>query len=639
MSHDDIMSPPSIAAVLKALAARVWIVVPQSDGSFAVLTAQRDDTRPAEPTPNPLPGSLDRFRPELAAAVAGTVARWEGWLPNENGRYLEYMFLPPDSGSNHIPVISRDLTTSKRREQEFAERIEALSATQASTAAVVASSLDCIVIVDADGRVLEFNPAAEATFGYARADAIGQPIAELIVPHSMREHHRRGMERYQRTGVPHVLNRRVELEAMRADGSLFPVELSIVELKEARGRCFAAHLRDLTLAKAAQREIERQRLQLHQTEKLGMMASLLGGVAHELNNPMAILLAQATLLQSRAETDDARTRAGKIHSAAERAARIVKSFLTMARDRPSERSPTDIHQVIETAIDMTAYARRGAGIDLLVERAPDLGLVVADPHLLAQVFTTLLVNATQTLSDRPGTRKVRIATAHASGSVTIELDHNGPGLAEDSDGLPDAVPVSRAGSWNGLSVCRDIVQSHGGTLTIGTLDDGKTRFTIALPAAAAAAPDRPVETAADASLSILIVDDERDVADALADMLQIIGHRTMVTDNAADALTRAGDRSVDVIFADLRMPVISGLELYRHVVERRPEIQGRFVLVTGDTVGAFDAMREGAPGAQLLVLEKPFSSRDVRAVLGRARQLDGPAASDRNAADGGATWL
>jgi PAS domain S-box-containing protein len=124
---------------------------------------------------------------------------------------------------------------------------------QARYAAILAASLDAIVVMDHEGRFLEFNPAAEAIFGYRREDVIGQPIADFIVPHHLRERHRQGMARYLATGTGPVVNQRLELPALRANGEEFPVEIAIVPVKGDGPPVFIGFIRDITETKNAER--------------------------------------------------------------------------------------------------------------------------------------------------------------------------------------------------------------------------------------------------------------------------------------------------------------------------------------------------------------------------------------------------
>ncbi|MGH2743245.1 MAG: sensor domain-containing diguanylate cyclase, partial [Thermoleophilaceae bacterium] len=123
------------------------------------------------------------------------------------------------------------------------------------TRSILDAALDCIVVMAADGRVVEWNPAAEQTFGYAREEAIGRELAELIVPPDMREAHRRGLARYRATGSARVLGRRLELEAVRADGSVLPVELTITRL-DRRPPLFVGYLRDITQRRRSAEAVE-----------------------------------------------------------------------------------------------------------------------------------------------------------------------------------------------------------------------------------------------------------------------------------------------------------------------------------------------------------------------------------------------
>jgi PAS domain S-box-containing protein len=159
----------------------------------------------------------------------------------------------PDS----ILAVSIDITGYKTAQEELRE-------SEALKSSILDAALDCIVSIDVDSRVIEWNPAAAQTFGYARDAALGQDLAELIIPPEYRDGHRRGMAHYLATGEGPVLNRRVELEALRADASRFPVELTISPIGGGERPRFTAYLRDLTLSKqaeAAQRESE-QRLRL-----------------------------------------------------------------------------------------------------------------------------------------------------------------------------------------------------------------------------------------------------------------------------------------------------------------------------------------------------------------------------------------
>ena len=139
---------------------------------------------------------------------------------------------------------------------------DALVVSEARTKAIVDSALDCVITIDADGHIVEWNPAAERTFGRSSDEVVGLEMAEVIVPPELRTAHRSGLARYLATGVPSMLDRRVETIAMRADGTLFPVELAITRIRVPGPPPFTGHLRDITERKRADDDLRASRARL-----------------------------------------------------------------------------------------------------------------------------------------------------------------------------------------------------------------------------------------------------------------------------------------------------------------------------------------------------------------------------------------
>ena len=148
-----------------------------------------------------------------------------------------------------VVLVFRDVTERRRLDQ-------ALQESEARKTAILSTALDCIITIDGTGKILDFNPAAERTFGVSRADAIGREMGALLVPPALREAHRSGLARYLATGEARVLGRRLELTAMRSDGTEFPVELAITRIPGEGPPLFTGHLRDITDRKQAQDHLE-----------------------------------------------------------------------------------------------------------------------------------------------------------------------------------------------------------------------------------------------------------------------------------------------------------------------------------------------------------------------------------------------
>jgi PAS domain S-box-containing protein len=564
------------------------------------------------------------FYPQGERALAGEIVPWEGWLEYRQGRrYVQRISVPlrdADGAVDGYFIFNRDLTELKQSEQALAEQLAARTASEALNTAIIASALDCVIAIDEAGEVVEFNPAAEQTFGHRRADVLGRKIGELIVPPDLRQRHAEGFARYLAGGVSHIIGRRIEIEAVRANGENFPVELTITEVRLPERRLFTAHLRDLTAARAAEAEILRQREALHQSEKMAAFGSLLAGVAHELNNPLSIVIGNALMLSEAAETSapELADRAQRVQAAAERCGRIVRSFLAMARQRETQQRLVALHELVDAAMQLLAYGLRSSGIVVEQDIPHDLPKLFCDPDQMQQVLINLLVNARQALEEQPQPRRVRIEAGADAATMELSVSDSGPGIAEAIrarvfDPFFTTKPIG-AGTGIGLGVSRGIVEAHGGTLTLAPTDSG-ARF-VRLPlreinhVTAPAAPDPVVSRD---GKSVLIIDDEAELGRLLSEMLSAQAFRCDVVGSGATARALLEQRDYDAILCDVRMPEVDGPALFAWLSEHRPHLSARMAFVTGDTLGAAAGgflARAGRP-----ILEKPFVPAELRRLM------------------------
>jgi PAS domain S-box-containing protein len=382
-------------------------------------------------------------------------------------------------------------------------------------------------------------------------------------------------------------------------------------------------VQDVTERKRAEEELRAQREALHLTEKLAAIGELMAGVAHELNNPLAVVLGQASLLQRQIDPGPGSERIEKIARAAERCARIVKNFLAISRQQPPTRQSVDLIRVIEETTEVLAHSLRMDGVEVKLSLARDLPAVSGDPHQLQQVLLNLLSNAHHALREAPPPRRIEISTAHDAGSARIVLSvaDTGPGIAPETRGrIFDPFFTTKPpgkGTGLGLSLCRSIVTAHDGSIELETPRDGGARFWIALPVGAAAPEGRanPQTDAASTTSArrILVVDDEPGVAELIAELLAEEGHQVDVAANGKEALLRLETAGYDVVLSDLRMPELDGPGLHREVAERFPALVERLVFVTGDSLteetrGFFE--RSGAP-----YISKPLSIDELQRVI------------------------
>lgn len=377
----------------------------------------------------------------------------------------------------------------------------------------------------------------------------------------------------------------------------------------------------------AQNELARQRDALHQSEKLSALGSLLAGVAHELNNPLAVVVGRAFQLEESATRAIDRERATQLRLAAERCARIVRTFVAMARRQEATRASVHIQQVVSDALELLSYALRTSDVQVLTEFDDTLPPVHADADQLSQVLLNLITNAQQAMAQVSGPRRLTVRTRHSdeTAQVIIDVIDTGPGVpvalaGRIFDPYFTTKPVGE-GTGVGLAVSLGIVQAHGGTLALGSPAGDGAHFIVTLPAAARDAGDADrLDVADDAALSagmcILVVDDETPIADWLRDTLEGAGHGVAVAHDGVQALRYLDDQAFDLVLTDLKMPQMDGPALVREVLVRHPHLAGRVIAMTGDSLsqGAREFVREHA----LPLLHKPFDPRELWAALRRA---------------------
>jgi len=399
-------------------------------------------------------------------------------------------------------------------------------------------------------------------------------------------------------------------------------------------------IRNLLDTRFLYRELERQNSsleasvrekteQLLHTEKIATMGSLLAGVAHELNNPLSVVIGHAALLLQTSRDDRVRQRMEKIRAAAERCTRIMNNFLALARRRPQERSQVNLRTVIEEALEFLNYQLRVNDVEVTL-RLGEVPAVWADPHQLHQVLANLVTNALHALRSVTRSRNLSITTYHdaPAGHVVMEVEDNGPGIPPEIrtkifDAFFTTKPLGE-GTGLGLSICRGIIEAHGGTIRL--LEEARpgTAFHIELPVrdgAMAPVPAEEVGPAVAREARVLVVDDEREIAEVLAEILALDGHRAEIALSGAEALERVRTGAYELILADVRMPGLDGPGVFRELQRHNPRLARRLVFITGDDLSPqTQIFLEALPN---LRLKKPFDVTAVRRAV--SQTLAGPA--------------
>ena len=379
----------------------------------------------------------------------------------------------------------------------------------------------------------------------------------------------------------------------------------------------------------AEAQLRHQQEILFQHEKLAAMGSLLASVAHELQNPLSIVMVQAELLWEEIQQGPMAEQTQAITQSAERCARIVRNFLTLARQHPPERQWVDLNHVVQEAVELLTYALQVDTIEVALQLAPDLPMCAADHHQLHQVVINLVTNAHQALREVPYPRRLTFTTCTdaARTHIVLEVADTGPGIRPE---LQDRIfepffttkPLG-VGTGLGLPLCRGIVEGHEGTIHVQSQPGQGTVFRIELPVgdepiAEPAAPAAVLAPALAQAKAILVVDDEPRIASALAHLLRRSGYVVDTAANGRLALDKLQERTYDLILCDLRMPELDGAGLYRELEACYPQLRRRVIFLTGDTLSS--EAREFLETAGVARLSKPFRTAEVRRAVHQALQ-------------------
>jgi two-component system NtrC family sensor kinase len=680
---------------------RARLAVDRSDQALLgyagiVMGAEREELRPSRAGTLVLAHDLVRPRAEARAQVLQQSLYWAGWvtalalmlwlvfhflLTRRTARLVQAAEqlaagnLLARSGLKSDDELGRlgrafdamamevaETQTRLRRDLAERNRIEqALRASEEQYRAMFVASIDGLVLWNASGHVVDVNPALARMYGSTR-HALLSNSAGSVVDHSRHPQFR--------TAIEHGEGWHAEFSEQRADGAALELEVHAVPMQYQGEPHVLAIARDITETKRAAAELSRQRDALYQREKLGALGSLLAGVAHELNNPLSVVVARAVMLEEeysgvagedhttppagagtpplerrgehttppavadphpdRRVRRDARTRAAaiRIREAAERCARIVRTFLAMARQQTPQPGPVDLNEVVLAALELTGYAVRTSSIDVTTELAEDIPAFLADADQLHQVLLNLIINAQQALQECPLPRCMRVGTRFDPnvGCAWITVADNGPGIEPDVrmrifEPYFTTKPIG-VGTGVGLAVSAGIVEAHGGSLTVDCPPEGGTVFSIALPyrdadADADADAEPAVRQLPEArrrrKCKILVIDDETHVREVLSEILSSAEHQVDTATSGREALARLETGRYDIILTDVRMPDMDGLALFAEVEQRWPEHARRVVFVSGDTLSS--GLSDIAAAGRLRVLEKPFVPAEVRRIV------------------------
>jgi PAS domain S-box-containing protein len=500
--------------------------------------------------------------------------------------------------SSQNSFIQRDLTIADGIAGQTAVALERARLVEESRRLVraVESAAEAILITDRHRRIVFANETFLQLFGYQRDDILGQDA--LVLNDDLSDEQLQEIQQHVADS-----NWRGEALARRQDGSRFPVAFNTSLIRTTEGRIQGAVV--LMQDVSAQRALEEQ---LHRADRLAAAGELAAGVAHEVNNALVGILGQTELARGPADAGALRSALATVETQGRRIADIVQGLLGFARPQPPQRGAVDLHDLVRDTLQLMAHDLGRSGIRSETRIAAAVPPVLADAKQIQQVLVNLFANAAQAMEPHGG-GTLAVDVDAGPGVVCVEVRDTGIGIAaEDLPRVFDPFFSTKSqGNGLGLSVSYAIVQAHGGEMTVRSTPGAGTTFAIRLPAAVPLGP--PV-----AERMVLLVDDDAAVADTLISMLTHEGLAVRRVATGQEALAALRTTSFDAIFLDVRLPDISGQEVYARLAAEKPDLARRVIFVTGGLWRVESrGLREKLPPQP--TLSKPCTLAQIREAL------------------------
>lgn len=386
----------------------------------------------------------------------------------------------------------------------FAGRAEALRAPEHDLSAervflqsVLDTVPDAIMVIDDYGILRSFSPAAERLFGYTESEAVGQNVS-ILMPSPHRQNHDGYLAKYRATGERHIIGIGRVVAGRRRDGSTFPLELSVGEINVPSGRFFTGFIRDLTERQEAEARLQELQSELTHISRLSAMGEMASTLAHELNQPLSALanyLRGARRLIDRPDGDRTLV-TGALDKAADQALRagnIIRRLRDFVARGEEERTIEPVTKLVEEASALALVGAKEQGIKVAFRLDPRAPSALVDRVQIQQVLVNLIRNAVDAMAAVPR-RELVIATSPAEGDmIEISVADTGPGIDPAiAPNLFQSFQSTKAqGMGLGLSICRTIIEAHGGRIGVDPPSGAGATFRFTVPSSSAGGDDRP----------------------------------------------------------------------------------------------------------------------------------------------------
>lgn len=407
---------------------------------------------------------------QLERALNGERANFRGTIAYRGigARECQIDYFPHESSEGSCDGAY--VVIGDRTDEIFADR--ELRLHEARLRSLVGATQDAVVFIDGHARIASVNESTERMFGYDKGELTGEKV-EVLMPEPYRSEHDGYISRYENTGEARAVGRIRRVEAVRKNGDVFPIELSVTKLAVDDEVRYAAFIRDVSVSAELHRQV------LH-AEKLATIGATTAKLAHEIGNPLNNLTIQARLLERRmralALTDDSLDECiASVRGELGRLGRLLDEFRLLARRDTLHPSSCDLGQLVTRVAHMAQTLGGEVEVTVNVDPLPPISV---DADKITQVLLNLAKNAVEAM---PGGGRLGLAAKHIGDHIEVELTDTGSGIPSGVDVFEPFVTTKPTGTGLGLPVAQQIIAAHGGALHHEVPDGGGTRFVVRLP--------------------------------------------------------------------------------------------------------------------------------------------------------------
>ena len=519
---------------------------------------------------------------------------------------------------DELRSLRRQLTAAQRKasgahqepkEKALQIKFDELLQDYALISEIVDVAADAIISIDHNQHIVRFNQGAQIVFGYSPEEIIGKPV-DMLLPSQFRAAHKTLVRNFESSeSASRMMDRRGEIAGRRKDGATFPARATISSVMQSGTITMTVFLRDISEIKRAEERSRRSLEELSHVGRVNMLGELSASLAHELNQPLTAILANAQAMQhqitpSTALPEEMTESISDIIDDAKRAAEVIRRLRSMSEHKEHHIEFVDINKLI---VDTETILRSQLIMNQLqvdMELDPGLPIVSCDLIQLQQVFLNLLTNAIDATAKRdPLHRRVLIRTSHPKSKIVeISIKDNGTGFKDESyqNLLKPFFTTKEEGMGMGLAISKSILQRFGARLWAKNNRGPGATFYINLPT-----PTKPVaipEAQQTHELEpdilkegmVFIVDDDTSIRKSLSRLIRSAGYEVESYASAEEFQQREEHMGVGCILVDLHMPGASGLELQKNIKKRICSLPMIFITGGGDTASGVHAMKEGA---------------------------------------------